>query len=199
MGCSCALRPRQRSQGPLLDATAPSPSVGDVCEVGRFSAGFFPRLQVVAYTSFKGQATVWLTRRSISMSFRVGCMQISVAVHEDSRAVDVWVCCSIDAQAACFEQLERVPDMVEDAREASCVGTWVAVVHALHPDDVRTLAVGDTFAWLRASAALVGTLVGLGRGERVEVGTYGEGGVCEPASLCFLPVCDLLPLQVSRS
>jgi hypothetical protein len=54
-------------------------------EVGLFTAGFFPRLQVVACTSFKGQATVWLTRRSISMSFRVGCMQISVAVHEGSR------------------------------------------------------------------------------------------------------------------
>ncbi len=164
-------------------------------EAGLFTAGFFPRLQVVTCTSFNGQATVWLTRRSISMSFHVGCMRMAVAVHTDSRAVDVWVCCSTDAKAACLEQLERVADMVEDAREASCVGTRVAV-HALHPDDVRALAAGDTFSWPRASAASVGTLEGLGRGERVEVGAYEEGGagVCEPTSLCHVPVCDLLPL-----
>jgi hypothetical protein len=162
-------------------------------EAGLFTAGFFPRLQVVACTALRDQASVWLTRRSISISFHLGCIWIAVLLHEDSRAVDVWVRCSAGSMGDCRERLEEFLVMLELAREKSCLGSKPAV-HALHPGDLR--GVGASGAWPRVSGTSMEILVQQPPEREVEVGTYGVDGTCDRASLCHVRVCDLLPLQV---
>ncbi len=158
-----------------------------------FTAGFFPRLQVAACTALRGQASVSLTRRSINISFRLGCVWIAALLHEDSRAVDVWVRCSAGSIGDCRERLEHFLGILEVARENSCLGSEPAI-HALHPGDVR--GVGTSGAWPRVSGTSIARLVRESPEREVEVGTYGVDGTCDRASLCYLRVRDLLPLQV---
>ncbi len=100
-------------------------------EVGMFTAGYFPRLQVIAYRAFQSYASVGLFQRMLRVRIMGACQVEMVAMlGTNLRSVDVWVRCGATQKdstvaASIFEEMLQ---LVENARLESCEGTEVTVV-----------------------------------------------------------------------
>ena len=106
-----------------------------------FSAGFFPRIQVVAHTVLVGKPKLW--QGGLTGSFYGG-VDLAVTIEVDNRAIDMRVRAigtDGDTRRRCAESLHRFCELVRQTCEQSCEGVVLRQL-ALSP---RELAITDLY------------------------------------------------------